>query len=298
MTKKLIYLLALALIWGSSFILIKKALLGFTAVQLGGFRILIASFFLFILGFRSMRTIQKKDWKWLIIAGTLSSCLPPFLFALAQTELDSGVTAIFNSLTPLLTAGVGALLFGAYVSTRQRVGVIVGLLGTSLLMLAGSELHPDQNYGYAFFIFISAMGYAFNINIIKRHLFHLSPLAITTASFGVAVPPTILILMGFDMSRIDWSGQQLHIPLACLFILAILGTGIANILFNMLIKVSSPVYAASVTYLIPLVAVLWGLGDGEIINLLQLLGGIIILFGVFLVNRKSKNPEQEAHNKA
>ncbi len=265
--------------------------MGFSAVQLGGFRILIASLFLFILGFSSLRTIQRKDWKWLFIAGILSSCLPPFLFALAQTELDSGVTAIFNSLTPLLTALVGAILFGAYVSMRQVAGVIVGLLGTTLLMLAGSHLHPDQNYGYTFFIFISALGYAFNINIIKRHLFHLSPVAITTASFGAAILPTLLLLMTSDISSIEWSREQLLIPTACLFILAILGTGIANILFNKLIKISSPVYAASVTYLIPLVAVLWGLGDGEVISLLQLLGGLIILFGVYLVNRKNKKAE-------
>lgn len=287
-SKKWVYLILLSLVWGSSFILIKKALLGFTPLQLGGLRIVFASLVLFLFGYRSVRTIGSRDWKWIIAAGLLSCFFPPFLFALAQTEIDSGVTSIFNSVVPLLTTGVGIIAFGAVVTKRQILGVAIGLLGTVALVVAGMEFKPDRNYAYAIFILISALGYAFNINIIKKHLAHLSPLAVTTGSFGVAFLPA-LILVSFSgfFSEFE-SNEAMHTAVWYLLVLAIIGTSIANIFFNKLIYLSSPIFAASVTYLIPLVAVLWALWDGETINGYQLLGGVIILFGVWLVNRRKR----------
>ncbi len=264
----------------------KKALLGLTALEVGGLRIIIASLTLFVLGFRSMRGISAQDWKWIFVGGLLSSFFPPFLFALAQTELDSGITAIFNSSVPLLTTLVGVGMFRAFLNKRQILGVFIGLFGTVALIVSGMELVPDQNYWYAGFILLSALGYAFNINIIKSKLPHLSALAVTTASFAVAFLPALVLLIysGF-FNRI---GQDIQMQNALWYVmaLAILGTALANMYFNKLIHVSSPVFAASVTYLIPLVAILWGVWDGERINAYQLLGGLIILFGVWLVNKK------------
>lgn len=284
--RKWIYLTILSIVWGSSFILIKKALLGLSALQLGSLRIVFASTLLFVIGYRSLKNVTIRDWKWLLMAGLLSSFFPPFLFALAQTQLDSGVTSIFNSVVPLFTTIVGIVLFGAIITKRQIAGVLIGLLGTLALILAGMELDPDQNYWYSIFILLSALGYALNINIIKKHLAHLSPLAVTTGSFAVAFVPAIVIVFYsgfFNQIRNDVHMQN---ALCYLLALAFLGTAVANIYFNKLIHLSSPVFAASVTYTIPIVAVLWGLWDGETINLYQLFGGAIILFGVYLVNRK------------
>ena len=286
--KKWFYLILLSFIWGSSFILIKKALLGFTALQLGGLRIVFASLTLFIFGFRSLLKIKLADWKWLLIAGFTSSFFPPFLFALAQTQLDSGITSIFNSIVPLMTTLVGIALFGAIITKRQVLGVFIGLFGTITLIVAGMEFTPDQNYWYAIFILLSALGYAFNINVIKRHLTHLGPLAITTASFAVAFLPALFLVIYSGFFTEITQNVQMHNAIWYLLALAILGTAGANILFNKLILISSPVFAASVTYVIPLVAVLWGLWDGENINIYQLIGGVIILFGVWLVNKKKK----------
>ncbi len=281
-------MILLSLVWGSSFILIKKALLGLTPLQLGGLRIVFASLVLFLFGYRSLRTISRKDWKWITAAGLLSSFFPPFLFALAQTQIDSGVTSIFNSVVPLLTTVVGIIAFGAVVTKRQILGVFIGLLGTLALIVAGMEFKPDRNYGYSIFILISALGYAFNINIIKKHLPHLSPLAVTTGSFGVAFFPALLLVTfsGFFTEFED--NPEMHTALWYLLALAIVGTSIANIFFNKLIYLSSPVFAASVTYLIPLVALLWAVWDGETMNGYQLLGGLIILVGVWLVNRRKR----------
>lgn len=286
--KKWLYLILLSLIWGSSFILTKKALLGLTPMQLGGLRIVFASLFLFVLGFRSLRTIRGTDWKWITIAGFLSSFFPPFLFALAQTEIDSGVTSIFNSIVPLLTTVVGMALFGVLMTKRQILGVFIGLFGTLVLIVTGMEFSPDQNYWYATFIFMSALGYAFNINIVKKHLAHLNPMAITTASFAVVFLPALLLVFSSDFFSELGTNSMINGALWYALVLALLGTSVANLFFNRLIQISSPVFSASVTYTIPLVAVFWGLCDGEKIYILQLLGGAIILFGVYLVNRRKR----------
>ncbi|MEP2280701.1 EamA family transporter [Maribacter sp.] len=286
LNQKWIYLLVLSLIWGSSFILIKKSLGGYTALQVGGLRIVFASVLLFILGFKSLKTLSKKDWKWITIAGLCSSFFPPFFFALAQTEISSGITSILNSVTPLLTTLVGLAFFGLFLKGRQVLGVLIGLFGAVVLIVAGMENNVDQNYWYALFVIISVVGYAFNINIIKKYLSHLTSLAVTTASFGVAFLPALIILVYSGVFQQFVGNSAMHEAVWYIMALAFLGTALANILFNKLIKLSSPVFAASVTYLIPLVAVSWGFLDGENISVLQLLGGLIILFGVWLLNRK------------
>ncbi|PKA97971.1 drug/metabolite transporter (DMT)-like permease [Flavobacteriaceae bacterium MAR_2009_75] len=287
-TRKWLYLILLSLVWGSSFILIKKSLLGLTALQLGGLRIVFASLFLFIFGYKSLSTITQSDWKWIAIAGLLSSFFPPLFFALAQTEIDSGTTSIFNSVVPLFTTIVGVVLFGVLVTKRQILGVFIGLFGTVALILAGVEFDPDQNYWYSIFILLSALGYALNINIIKKHLTHLSPLAVTTASFAVAFVPALLLVVYSDFFNEVVENKEMHRALWYLLALALFGTSIANIFFNRLIQLSSPVFAASVTYTIPLVAIIWAVLDGETVNVYQLVGGGIILFGVWLVNKRKR----------
>lgn len=233
-----------------------------------------------------MKKIGLLDWKWILIAGLLSSFFPSFFFALAQTQLDSGVTSIFNSVVPLFTTIVGLGLFGAIVTKRQIAGVFIGLFGTLILILTGMEFDPDKNYWYSVFILMSAIGYALNINIIKKHLAHLSPLAVTTGSFAVAVVPAIVVVFYSGFFSEIGKNVNMQNSMWYLLALAVLGTAIANIYFNKLIHLSSPVFAASVTYTIPLVAVLWGVWDGETLNIYQLTGGLVILFGVYLVNRK------------
>jgi len=286
--KKWIFIALLSLIWGSSFILIKKGLLGFEPLHLGGLRIVFAASFLLVIGFKSLRKIDQKDWKWVISAGFLSSFFPPFFFALAQTEIDSGVTSIFNSLAPLLTALVGMLFFGVVIGKKQLLGVGVGLFGTGVLIYTGAEFNPDQNYWYAIFIILSALGYAFNINIIKKHLSHLSSLSVTTGSFAAVLPPTLIVLYVAGIQSVSWTATEMYWPIVWVLLLAFFGTALASILFNKLIHISSPVFAASVTYTIPLVAIFWGVWDGEHITLYQLLGGVIVLLGVYLVNKKKK----------
>jgi drug/metabolite transporter (DMT)-like permease len=282
---KWVYLTVLALIWGSSFILIKKGLIGLTAFQLGSLRIIFAALFLLLIGFKSLVKIPRHLWKYVALTSVFGTFMPAYLFAIAETEIDSSITAILNSLTPLNTLILGAAFFGITFRRSQIWGVIIGLLGSMLLVFNGAANHPEQNYYYAILVLIASICYAVNVNLIKRFLPDLSPLSITTGNFAVLLVPASLILFftGF-FDVIDVTGVQ-H-SLLFILILGVLGTGIANIIFFKLIQISSPVFATSVTYLIPIVAFFWGLLDNEMLTFVQFIGAFVILIGVYLSAKK------------
>lgn len=283
---KWIYLGILSLVWGSSFILIKKSLIGLTPFQLGSLRTLFAAVFLFLIGFRSIKTIQGKEWKWIAISGFTGTFIPAFLFAYAETEIDSGITSILNSMTPLITFVLGVLVFSVHFSRNQLLGVVIGLIGCLVLIWEGSNINPDQNYRYAFLVIIATFGYGINVNIIKRHLQHISPMAIANGNFVVLFIPALIVLYltGFFNAKF-LIRDIVQESIMYMAILAILGTGIAKIMFNKLIQISTPVFASSVTYIMPIVALLWGVLDGEKFTFYQLLASLIIIFGVYLANR-------------
>ena len=281
-----IYLIILSLIWGSSFILIKKSLIGLTPIQVGALRILITAFVLLIVGFKEVFTIKKKHWYYISLTAVLGTFFPAFLFAYAIQGIDSSIASILNSLTPLNTLIIGALLFGFAFKRYQLVGVLIGLIGTTVLILKGSELNPDQNYWYAFFPILSSIGYAFNVNILKKHLSDLSALSITVGNFIILVIPTTLVLWYSGFFETFEYSEATRPSLIYIIILSVFGTAFAKTLFNRLVQMSSPIFSASVTYLIPIVAVFWGVLDGENLTVIQLVAGLLILLGVYLTNRK------------
>ncbi|WP_396171574.1 DMT family transporter [Flavobacterium sp.] len=282
---KWVYLLTLALIWGSSFILIKRGLVGLTAMQLGSLRIIFAAIFLLLIGFRSLSQIPLQQWKYIALTATLGTFIPAFLFSIAQTQIDSSVSAILNSLTPLNTMILGGLAFGLSFKRAQIFGVIIGLIGTFLLIINGAIHHPEQNFYYAILIIIASICYATNVNLIKKYLSDLSPLSITTGNFLVLLLPALLVLFFSDFFSVIAVDTVQHSVLFVM-ILGVVGTGIANILFFKTIQISSPVFATSVTYLIPIVAFSWGLLDNEMLTPVQFLGAFIILAGVYLSAKK------------
>ena len=282
---KWVYLIVLSLIWGSSFILIKKGLIGLSPIQLGSLRIVFASFFLLLIGFKSLAKIPHHQWKFIALTSLFGTFIPAYLFAIAQTQIDSSVSSILNSLTPLNTLVLGAMAFGLHFRRNQIFGVLIGLLGSMLLILNGAMHHPEQNYYYAFLVLIASVCYAINVNLIKKYLSDLTPLSISTGNFLILLFPALIVLFFsgfFDVVQIDEVKQSVFFIL----ILGVVGTGIANIIFFKLVQMSSPVFATSVTYLIPVVAFSWGLLDNEILTPIQFLGAFIILGGVYLSAKK------------
>ncbi|MEW7289831.1 DMT family transporter [Aquimarina sp. 2304DJ70-9] len=283
---KWIYLVILSLVWGSSFILIKKSLIGLTPMQLGALRTTFAAIFLFSIGFRSIKTIKGNEWKWITISAFVGTFIPAFLFAFAETEIDSGITSILNSLTPLITFVLGIILFSIRFNKNQLTGVIVGLIGSVGLIWEGSIINPDQNYGYAFLVIIATFGYGINVNIIKRYLQHISPMAIANGNFIVLIIPALIVLYFSDFFALQITSDEIvQISIIYMAILAVVGTGIAKIMFNKLVQISTPVFASSVTYTMPIIALIWGLWDGEKFSLYQLLASGVIIFGVSLTNK-------------
>lgn len=282
---KWVYLMVLALVWGSSFILIKKGLIGLTALQLGSLRIIFAAVFLILIGFKSLSKIPAYKWKYVALTSLFGTFIPAYLFAIAQTEIDSSVSSILNSLTPLNTLILGALVFGLQFKRNQIFGILIGLIGSALLILNGAIHHPEQNYYYAILVLIASICYAVNVNLIKKYLHDLSPLSITTGNFMVLFFPAFIILFcsGFFEVVYDVKVQE---SVLFIMVLGVVGTGIANILFFKLIQMSSPVFATSVTYLIPVVAFCWGLLDNEMLTPVQFFGAFIILIGVYLSAKK------------
>ncbi len=281
-----IYLIVLSIIWGSSFILIKKSLLGLTPIQVGALRILITAFVLVVVGFKEIFTIEKKHWYYIFLTASLGTFFPAFLFAFAIKRIDSSIASILNSLTPLNTLLIGVLLYGFTFIRRQLFGILIGLIGTAILIFKGATLNPHQNYWYALLVILSSIGYAFNVNILKKRLSDLSALAVTAGNFVILIIPTFIVLWYSDFFQTFEYSKTTRSSLLYISLLAVFGTAFAKTLFNKLVQMSSPVFSTSVTYLIPIVAVIWGLLDGENLTLVQLLGGVLILLGVYLTNRK------------
>ena len=286
--KKWFFLFILAITWGSSFILIKKGLQGLSPLQLGSLRTVISALFIFTIGFKSLKTIQSHQWKWIVITGFLGTFFPSFLFAFAETEVDSGVVSILNSLVPLNTILIGLAVFKITSTKTQVYGVILGFVGASMLIFNSMELHPDQNYLYAGFVVLATVMYASSVNIIKRYLQDVKPIAIATGNFVAIVIPAVLVLSFSNFFTIQtFENDAIYRSIGCVAILSLFGTVMAKIIFNTLIQISSPVFASSVTYLMPVVALLWGLLDGEVFGLNQGLASLLIVSGIYLANKKA-----------
>lgn len=283
---KWFFLFLLALIWGSSFMLIKKGLVGLSAYQLGSLRIVFAALFLIAIGFKTLPKIPLGQWKFIVITSLFGTFIPAFLFSIAQKEIDSSISAILNSLTPLNALLLGIVIFKLDYKRNQIFGVFIGLMGSLLLVFNGALHHPNQNYYYAILIFIASVCYAINVNLINKYLSNLSPLTITTGNFTVMLLPALVILLTSGFFS-DIHIEKVQHSVLFIVILGIVGTGIANIIFYKLIQISTPVFATSVTYLIPIIAFSWGMLDNETLTLVQLLGAVIILLGVYLSNIKS-----------
>ncbi|MDG1743776.1 MAG: EamA family transporter [Polaribacter sp.] len=282
--QKWVYLIVLSIVWGSSFILIKKALIGVTPIQVGALRMIFTSIFMLLFAFPSIKKIKKKHWKYLVYTALTGTFIPGFLFAFAIYNIDSSIVSILNSLTPFNTLIFGAIVFGLAFKKKQLTGILVGLVGTLILILKGADLHPSQNYWYAFLVIIASVGYALNANMVKKYLSDLDALAITTGNFLLLIIPATIVLSFTDFFTTYKATETQLNSLGYVAILSIVGTGIAKTIYNKLVQISDPVFSSSVTYLIPIVAIIWGVFDGETLSFVQVLGAVIILFGVYLVN--------------
>jgi len=279
-------LIILTFIWGSSFILIKKGLAVFSPGEVGALRILSAAIFLYPVAVANYKKVQKKQWKYLLIIGFVGSFFPAFLFAKAQTQLDSSIAGVLNALTPLFVLIIGALLFSQRIYRHQSAGLLVGFLGTAILVMSGKEGGFGSLNFYAFYVVLATIFYGMNINIIKYKIAGLNAVFITSISLAMVGPIAALYI--FTSTEFVYKFQNTEGALASLsaiLILGVMGTAIALIMFNKLVQITTPIFTSSVTYLIPIVAILWGVIDGETLLINHYFGIAVIMIGVFISNR-------------
>jgi len=279
-------LVILSLIWGSSYILIKKGLTGLTPIQLGSLRVIVTTLLIAPIGYQKIKHIPREKMKWVALSAFVGSFFPAYLFAFAETEISSSVTAVMVSLTPLFTLLISVIVFGEELLKKQVLGVLVGFTG--IIVLINKELLSSSfNIVYVMFIVLAAVCYAINANVLKYKLPNIPALGIVFMSFLFMFIPAFIILCFSSFPFSDFASDPLIIEsIIYIVILALFGTAIAKVLYIKLLAISTPVFSVSTTYLMPVVAIFWGLLDGEEFKLTQFTGTAIILLGVYLVTKK------------
>lgn len=284
-------LILLALVWGSSFILMKMGLKGpdgspvLSPYQVASLRMMMAALVLLPISLQAIKQIERKDWKYLAIVGFMGSGIPAFLFAISQQYLDSGLAGILNALTPLFTLLLAIIFFKKTTHRRQVIGMLIGFIGAAGIIAAkGSSF---QNMQYAFLIIAATMMYGVSVNTVGHHLRHIKAPWITALSVLMVSIPCSLYFFTTDYSVI-WTHPHGGRSVAAVATLSIVGTGIANILFFRLTQLSGAIMASTVTYLIPIVAVGWGYYMHESLSFWQIVFAGVILLGVYLGNRPQK----------
>ncbi len=265
--KAIVLLLVLSLIWGTSFILIKQGLKVFGPTQVATLRVSSAFLFLLPVALTRLRGLQLADYKLVFVSGLLGIFLPAFMFSTAQTKMDSSLAGILNTLSPIATMIVGTLLFGQRFKGYAVLGTLIGLVGTVMLMLSRDGAGITGINYYTLLIVAACIMYAANLNWVKFKIQTLPPLTITSVSILTVGPLALTYLLGFT----DFTTRL---------------TTVATLLFTNLVKISTPLFASSVTYIMPVVSVGWGLLDGEKLYLGHYVGMAAILGGVYLANRK------------
>lgn len=290
--KSWLLLILLALIWGSSFILIKRGLEVFSPGEVGAYRIVSAAIVLLPLSLTRVKSLSTKQVKNLIVAGFVGSFFPAFLFAKAQTQLSSSLTGVLNVLTPLFVVLVGAFFFKAKITKRNGIGLAVAFVGVLLLIGVrdgGGLFFLGDINSYVFYVLLATLLYGINLNIIKYWFVALKPVEITAISLLLVLPVALIYLfMGTAFSFKVLHHEGALEAIGYLTILGVLGTALALIIFNGLVKLATPVFASSVTYLIPIIAVFWGVFDGETLVVGHYFGIAATLLGVWIGNSKNK----------
>jgi len=288
-------LVILTLIWGSSFILIKRGLEDsagnpiFSPEQVGALRIFIAGLTLFPVAILQFKKVLKKHHFWLLMVGLIGNTIPAFLFAIAETEVDSAIAGMINGTTPIFVFLISLIFFKVKFSRLNIIGTFIGFIGALGLVFFGA-VKEWSSLNYMLLLVLATACYGSSVNMMKMKLKEVKPITITAISLGYMAIPCLIYLLTTNFNEVISTNPNAPMALFYVGILSVVGTTGALVLFNYLVKKESVLFASSVTYLIPIVAILWGIWDGEKLYSMQIGMILIILTGVFLVNKKDNEP--------
>ncbi|MBS1571199.1 MAG: DMT family transporter [Bacteroidetes bacterium] len=284
--EKWIILFLLTLIWGSSFILIKKSLMYFSPYQVGSLRVLVASLLLLPYALLNIKKLPKKQLKWIVLSALIGNFFPMFLFPLAETEISSSIAGIINSMMPIFIILITIIFWKNETNNRQIIGVSISFIGAVILMMGNGEM-GEVKWVPIGFLLLATLLYAINSITVKKKLLHIEPKLLSAFVFGIVLFFPSLISLSFSgfFNEIQWT-SEVFFGLLFVVALAVLGTGLAMMLNYRLLYISNAVFASTVTLLMPIVAVIWGLLDGEKLSLAQIIGASIILAGLLFLRSK------------
>ncbi len=290
-TANWLLLIGLSVIWGFSFIFMKYGLKTFSWDQVAAIRIsfsFIATLPLIIFYFRQ---IKKSEIRYYLMVGFFGSGLPAFCFTFAQTHIESGITGVLNSLTPVFTFVLGVLLFGMKFEKNKLIGLIVALTGAIILVAFDKAPGGESNLLYALPLFAATMSYATSANLVKKYLQNAHPLAMGAVGFSFIGIPSIIYLFTTDFLTHS-ADEYFSISLFSIIALSFFGTVVASIGYYTLIQRTDPIFGSLVTYLIPIIAIAIGFFDGENLLIYHFAGMLFILVGINIINYKPKAPNQ------
>jgi drug/metabolite transporter (DMT)-like permease len=280
-------LIFLALIWGNSFYLIKVGLVKFTPVELAALRVFFSALFLLPWAIRRLPEVPKKQYFNVTMLTIIGNFIPAFLFALAETHVTSSLSGILNALSPLFTFLIAVLFFRRKMFATQLIGIIIGFLGSAGLSFTDSSGNLGSLNYYCLFVVFATIFYGMNSNFIKEYFSHYSALTLTSVSFLFNGIIAVVILFALDVPAKIMSAPVEHFEaLGAIILLGFFGTALSLVIFNKLILLESAVFASSVAYAIPVVAVVIGFFDGEILTYFHFIGMALIIFGVYMTNKK------------
>ena len=278
--------IVLSIIWGSSFKLMKYGMEALSPYQVASLRMISAGVILLPFAVTAIRRIPNNKIAMVILSGLLGSFFPSYLFCIAETKIDSSLAGILNALTPLFTVLVGVGFFKIKVSRLRYIGVIVGFVGLALLFIAGGNI-TFTYLSYALLVLLATVFYGINVNMVGKYMNQIGSLNIASLAFGFLIIPSTVILWYTGFFNYPLLDKEIIMATGASVILGVFGTAIASVLFYVLVKRAGGLFASTVTYGIPFVAVFWGLLSGEFITLIQVGCLAIILAGVYLANKPS-----------
>jgi drug/metabolite transporter (DMT)-like permease len=283
-----ILLIALSLIWGTSFILIKQGLKVFAPDEVGALRVTAASLIMLPVALFRFKQLRSVHIGKLFLSGLMGTFFPAFLFAFAQTELSSSLAGILNTLSPVWTVIMGALFFHQRFRLMAVVGMVISFGGIVVLALARAGGSMGGFNGYALLVVLACVFYGTNLNWVKYKIADLGSITIASVALTLIGPFGMIYLFGFSgfavkMETVDGAWKAFGL----IVLLALMSTAVATLLFNKLVKIATPLFTSSVTYIMPIVSVLWGLLDNEELFIGHFVGMAAILGGVYLTNVKS-----------
>ncbi|MGD1318572.1 DMT family transporter [Chryseobacterium sp. 2R14A] len=285
--EKWLLLILLSLIWGSSFILIKKSLEHFTPYQVGALRVLIAGIILMPVAISKYKLFPKKHLKWLILAAFTGNFIPMFLFPIAETEISSSIAGIINSMMPIFVIIVGALVWKFETTQRQITGVIISFTGVCLLAFGGDDGAQFKLFPILLLL-LATLCYAISTTTVKSKLMDVSSTVLSAFVFSfVLFLPSLISLVSTGFVSTFTFNRENMIGLEFVSLLSVFGTGLAMMMNYRLLKVSTPLFASTVTLLMPIVAIIWGLLDGEKLTSFQFAGASIIIAGLIFLRAKT-----------